>query len=198
MSIYRTVIFSLMWRCIVAAPCFWGCWYFLSGTNAYLQDLPAIMVGFVLGLMGAAFLVPPVVTLFVEPTGNLFYPGQRYDKRQPMFDLPQAMRRRGQYDEAMSAYQKLAKEDPYDVRPYVEMINIAIMDLRDISLAESILQRGVRKVRYKDGKTLKKMFAAIKSRQDVRSAAAGTVAYKQKENRVPRARHGTFKIRRDS
>jgi hypothetical protein len=198
MSVLRTVILSLMWRCVFAAPCFWGCWYFLNGTNAYLQEMPAIMAGLVLGLMGVAFLVPPVVTLLVEPSGNLFYPGQRYDKRQPMFDLPQAMRRRGQYGEAMTAYQKLSNEDPYNLRPYIEMINIAIMDLRDLGLAESILKRGVRKVRYSDGKKLKKMFAAIKSRQDGRSAKPGTVAYKQGESKVPRARHGLFKIRREN
>jgi hypothetical protein len=41
------------------------------------------------------------------------------------------------------------------------------------------------------------MFAAIKSRQDGRSAAAGTIAYKQRQGKVPRARHGLFKIGRE-
>jgi hypothetical protein len=197
MSVFRSVIFSLICRSFFAAPCFWGSWYLLHSAAIDISDIVQILAGLVLSLVGIAIMAPPVVTLIAEPTGNMFYPGQRYDKRQPVFSVPQALRRKGEYAEALSMYQKLVEDDPRDIRPYIEMINIAIMDLNDVGLADSIVKRGGWSLGYRDKQALKEMCAAIKSRQDVRSAKPGTVAYKHMDKKIARSRAGMFKISRE-
>ena len=197
MSVMRSVVFSLMCRSLFAAPCFWGSWFLLHRAAIDLKDIAEILAGLVLSLAGIAIMAPPLVSLIAEPTGNLYYPGQRYDKRQPMFSIPQALRRKGQYAEALSGYQKLVEENPHDIRAYIEMINIAIMDLNDLGLADSIVKRGAWALGRGDKRALKKMYAAIKSRRDTRSAKPGTVAYKHIDKKIVRSRDGTFKISRD-
>lgn len=82
-------------------------------------------------IMGSIIIAFPLAELIAEPTGNLFWPSDRFDRPQPAYSIPQSKRARGLYEEAMAGFEKLAEEHPQEVQPYVEMIDIAIVNLHD-------------------------------------------------------------------
>ncbi len=43
----------------------------------------------------------------------------------------------------MFEYEKVAREHPEEIKPYIEMMDIAIVDLQDHERAKTIFQRGL-------------------------------------------------------
>jgi len=154
MNNYRPIFVSLGWRAIVAAP------FFVVGMTGALSILSPFCV-----VAGAIILAPPLARLIAEPTGNLFYPSRHYDGPQPAYSIPQAKRARGQYEQAMAGFEKIAEDHPDEVKPYIEMIDIAIVNLKDPDRANAIYQRGVSLLSKEDDKAvLPRMYGAIRTR----------------------------------
>ena len=104
-----------------------------------------------------------------EPTGNLFWPRRYYDKPQPMYGIPQSRRAKGQLEEALAEYEKIAAAHPDEIRPFVEMIDLAIHDLRDADRANAIFQNGLARLKNPDDKDrLAQAYAETRTRLDVR------------------------------
>lgn len=155
---------SLLIRALFAAPCFWLAWWFYLGTHGQWGDLPRVFAAFTAGLAGAALLLPPFVELVADPSGSLFYSGEKHDAKLPLYSIPKALRMRGQSAEAMSAYQELLRNYPHDVTIFVEMLNIAVMDFQDRDMADAILKKGLAAVGRRDRKILRQMHESIVSR----------------------------------
>ncbi len=118
-------------------------------------------------ILGAIILAFPLARLVAEPGGNLYWPGKELDRPQPMYSIPQAKRARGLFDEAMAGFQRIASEYPEEVKPYVEMIDIAVVDLRDKDMAAAIYRRGISVLKNDDDReALKRMYLGISSRLD--------------------------------
>lgn len=89
-------------------------------------------------ISGALILAWPLACLVAEPSGNIFFPECYYDRPQPNYSICQAKRKQGKPHEALAAFEALVEEYPQEVHAYSEMIDIAVVDLRDAEMAESI------------------------------------------------------------
>jgi len=116
--------------------------------------------------VGVGILLAPLLgAVFGRKFFNLYNPNRRFHRPQPMYSIPAAQRARGSYEEALHGYEKIASEYPGELLPYVEMINIAIVDLHDEKRAGNYLKKGLAKARNADDKKmLKGLYEAIVSR----------------------------------
>lgn len=169
MNNYREILASLLWRCVPALAVGALGWWLLASASGGLQAFSRLLFGMACVVAGAVIMAPPIARLIAEPSGNLFYPGKRLDRPQPVYGIPQAKRARGFYEEAMAGFEKIAEEYPDEVKPYVEMIDIAIRDLKDPDRANAIYRRGVSRLRKdEDKEVLARMHGAIRTRLNAR------------------------------
>ena len=161
---YGDFCFRLLKRFILAALFFSIGFYLLHQGN-----IGAAFIGLPAFIVGAIIVAPPLAELIAEPTGNLFWPSAQYDRPQPAYSIPQSKRARGLYEEAMAGFEKLAKEHPGEVQPYIEMIDIAIVNLHDPKRAQVIFHRGIDALQKdEDRETLARMYHAIQTRLNSR------------------------------
>lgn len=154
MSEARALLLRLAWRALVAAPFFYLC---ASGRASVLSP--------VFGVVGAIIVALPLARLIAEPAGRLFWPEERFDRPQPMYGIPESLRAKGRYEEALAGFEQIAADYPGEVKPHVAMIDIAIVDLKDADRAQAIFQRGVEGLKKQEDKeTLARMYSAIRTR----------------------------------
>ena len=154
MNNYREILISLAWRAILAAPFLYVC---ITGCASVLSPF--------FGVAGAVIIAGPIASLIAEPSGNLFWPGRHFDRPQPVYGIPQSKRAKGLYEDAMAGFEKIAAEYPGEVKPYIEMIDIAIVNLKDPERASRIFERGVSVLKKNEDKeVLARMYGAIRTR----------------------------------
>ncbi|MBU0714475.1 MAG: hypothetical protein KJ964_03835 [Verrucomicrobia bacterium] len=162
---YGGLFIRLLKRVILAILLFVAGFYLLHQGN-----LGLLVIGFAPIILGAVIVAFPLAELFAEPTGNLFWPSEHYDRPQPAYSIPQSKRTRGLYEEAMAGFEKIAEEYPQEVQPYVEMIDIAVVNLHDPQRANAIFHRGVSILKKdEDRETLVRMYRAIQTRLNSRT-----------------------------
>ena len=132
-------------------------------------DVFQMLLGFLFFLIAAIFVAGPIAQWLAEPMGSLFWPRKYYAKPQPIYGIPQACRAKGQLEEAVAEYEKIAAAHPDEVRPWLEMIDLAIHDLHDAARAQALFERGVAALKKPDDRDLlAKAYAEIRTRLDVR------------------------------
>ena len=86
-----------------------------------------------------------------------------------MYSIPESKRATGLYEEAMAGFETIAEEYPDEVKPYIAMIDISIVNLKDPERAKAIFQRGVSAMKKRDDReALARMYSAIRSRLDAK------------------------------
>lgn len=138
MGEYRHILRRLGGRFVMALPVLIAGVYFLITSEAFgpLLSLPFfLIVGVLIG--------PTLCELLAEPWCGFFYPVKRFDRPQPMYGQPAAKRARGLYEEAMADYEKIAAAYPEEIQPYLSMIEIAVVELKDPERARVLLSRGL-------------------------------------------------------
>ena len=154
MSNYPEILKALAWRTLIALP------FFAVGLTGALSVLSPFFT-----VAGALIVAAPLAGLFAEPAGNLFYPGKRSSRKQPMYGIPESKRAKGLYEEAISGFEQIAQEYPKETKPYIEMIDIAIRNLKDPERANAIYRRGLAVLkRDKDREVLAIMYSATRTR----------------------------------
>ena len=159
---YKALLFGILRRLLPAGL------LLAIGTGILLAagDFLLMLVGFLFYLVAAVLLAGPVARLLAEPLGGLIWPRHYYDKPQPMYGIPESRRRQGQFEEALAEYGKIAAAHPGEVRPWLEMIDIALTDLRDPERANALFQRGLAVLADPDAKDhLARVFAATRDRR---------------------------------
>lgn len=138
-------------------------WWLLATASGGFGATPRLLFGMGFIVMAAIVVAAPLARLIAEPTGNLFYPAKRRSRPLPMYSIPQAKRKQGHYEEAIAGFEQIAADYPGEVKPYIEMVDIAIMDLKDPDRAKAIFQRGVATLKkHEDQETLARMYRAIR------------------------------------
>jgi len=127
-------------RLLILAPSLIVMGWYVAGNFFLLAAYPFWIVA---GLIWAA----PLAELAFLPFGNLLRPGDRYSKKQPMYSRPESLRRQNKLEEAFSACQEIAREYPKEVKPWVDMIRIAHLDMKNRALADATLQQGLLKLK---------------------------------------------------
>lgn len=153
MSNYRDILVRLFFRLLVAVPIFIG----------------GLMVGGLIALsavlLGAIIVAGPIAHLFGEPLGNILYPARHSSRKAPMYGVPESRRARGLYEEAMVEYRKIMDEHPGEVKPYIGMIDTAVVNLKDPERASIIYNRGMASLQNEnDRNALTNMYLGICSR----------------------------------
>jgi hypothetical protein len=148
MGIYREIIREQVWRVFAALPCFAIGYYVFchSGRAGMLFSMP-------FAFAGAIIMVPFFTNLIAEPIRALFYPVARFKEPQPMYGMPASKRAWGEYEEAIRGYEELARKYPDDLKPYVEMIHIAVVDLKDEGRARTILNKALTALSKEEDRT---------------------------------------------
>ena len=166
MSDYKKILISLAWRLIGALPFFIISIYTLASVEGgYLWGFSQACFGLLMLMAGVAILTPPLTQLFVEPLDLLFSPGRRFTKPQPIYSIPEAKVKQGRHEEAWSLYEEIIEKHPERLKPYVKMIDIAIVHLKDWERATAIYQRGMAALpKQKDRETLTKLYKAMSTR----------------------------------
>ncbi len=168
MGEYRNITVSLLKRGIPAAVCFFVGHFAFKGAAAsegHTDAFPLAMIGCGVVLLGAILIARPLARLLAEPSGQLFWPDERYRHPLPMYSIPESKRAKGLYEEAIAGFDEIAKKYPDEVRPYIEMIDIAIVHLKDEARANAICLHGLSVLQKdEDKKILQHMHAAIHSR----------------------------------
>ena len=158
---YRDILGSLLRRAVPASLALALGTGILLGTGNVLM----MLVGFFFFLVAANFLAGPIARWLAEPLGGLLWPKRYYDKPQPMYGIPQSRRIRGRPEEALAEYENIAAAHPAEVRPWLEMIDIALTDLHDPERANALFQRGLAALaRPDDQDHLARVYAAIRDR----------------------------------
>ena len=141
----------------------------LLGAGSVLQ----MLLGFLFFLVAAIFVAGPIAQWLAEPMGSLFWPRKYYAKPQPMYGIPQARRAKGQLEEALAEYEIIAAAHPDEVRPWLEMIDLAVHDLKDAHRANAIFQTGIARLKKPaDQDALAQVYAEVLTRLDARPPRA--------------------------
>ena len=137
----------------------------LLGAGSVLQ----MLLGFLFLLVAAIFVARPIAQWLAEPMGSLFWPRKYYAKPQPMYGIPQSRRAKGQLEEALAEYEKIAAAHPDEVRPWLEMIDLAVHDPKDAHRANAIFQTGIARLKKPaDQDALAQVYAEVLTRLDAR------------------------------
>lgn len=120
-------------------------------------------------IAGAILIAPGLAGFLAEGSGSLFWPGKKFDRPLPMYSIPQSKSKKGLYEEAMTGFEKIAENYPDEVQPYIEMIDIAICNLKDPARANLIYQQGMSILKKEDSRqSLAQMYGAIRTRLNAR------------------------------
>ena len=128
-----------------------------------------MLLGFAFFLVASILVSGPAARLLAEPMGSLFWPRKYYDRPQPIYGIPQSLRARGHLEDALAEYEKIAAAYPDEVRPWLEMIDLAVHDLRDARRAETICRQGRAYLRKPAARALlERVYAETLTRLDAR------------------------------
>lgn len=162
MSEYAPLLVKLGIRVLFSLPCFAMAVGVFHLTSSQIVGL-LCSVPFMLG--GGFILAPALGELVAEPLRSMFYPGTRASGPGPVYSIPQSKRANGLYEEAMSGFEEIAHEFPGDVKPYVEMIDMAVVNLHDGERARMIFYKGLTELENEEDKAvLKQMYEATMTR----------------------------------
>jgi tetratricopeptide (TPR) repeat protein len=159
----KDLLLSLLWRLLPAIA------LILLGTSILLAEGPTgAFIGFGCYLAAAMVLAFPLANLLAAAWDRFIWSKTYYDKPQPMYGIPQSRRAKGLPEEALAEYEKILATHPDEVRPWLDMLTIAIEDLKELSRAQDIFERGVAFLKNPDDRDLlAKTYAEIRTRLDV-------------------------------
>lgn len=170
MSNCREIAISVLLRAFPALAAGALGWWLLAAASGGWSAAPRLFFGMACLVGAARIIAPPIARLIAEPSGSLFYPVRRFDRPQPVYSIPQSKRAKGLYEEAILGFEKIAREYPDEVKPYIEMVDIAVVNLRDPERANAIYQRGVSLLKKEEDKeVLARMYGAIRTRLNARA-----------------------------
>ena len=144
----------------------------LMPTEGSWGAIVPILGGMLCFLLAACIVAIPLARWFAEPWGSLYLPGRMADEKAPMYGIPQSKRKKGLFEEAMADYETIVREHPGELRAYVEMMDMAVVDLKDRHRAERIYEQGLLIIQNEDDRrALGAMHRAISSRLAEREVA---------------------------
>ncbi len=134
----KSMLFSLLWRVLLAGV------LLMLGTAILIAAGPAgALVGFSLFLAASIVLAIPIATMIASAFDRFLWSKSYFDKPQPMYSIPQSHRVKGLPEEALAEYEKILSQFPEEFRPHLDMIEIALLDLRDPARARALYLRAL-------------------------------------------------------
>jgi tetratricopeptide (TPR) repeat protein len=123
----------------------------------------AILLPFLAAFVGLCF-APDVINRLSQNAGEIIW-STKPGEIEPIYSAARTLANRGKYTEAIAEYESIMEEFPEVAKPYIEIINIALMKLHDQSIAETYYTRGMKMLqRQGERDVLRHMYGAIQSR----------------------------------
>jgi tetratricopeptide (TPR) repeat protein len=159
----KNLLFSLFWRLLPAGV------LILLGASVLLATGPGgAFIGFGLFLIASILLAFPLANLLAAAWDRFLWSKSYYDKPQPMYGIPQSRRAKGHPEEALAEYEKIAAAYPNETRPWLDMVAIAIEDLKDAQRAQVLFERGIALLNNPDDKDLlARTYSETRTRLDI-------------------------------
>ena len=103
-------------------------------------------------VVAAILLARPVAGWVGDLMANLFMPGERHDRPQPMYSIPEGRVAREDYAGALEAYAELAAEHPEEVAPHLRMMEIWLRVYKDPEAARTIRDNALLSIKGRKNK----------------------------------------------
>jgi hypothetical protein len=162
-TLFTLIVTAL--RLAAAAGCFFYGYRTIVAAGSEISSIMDLFFGVGAFLIGGILAVPVVIRLLTNPVGTFYYPTERIHRPMPRYGPPAAKAQRGAFEESMKEYERMTKDHPTEIKPYIEMMNIAVRYMKDPARARSVYRRGMaRLTKQKDRDTLKRMYDAISTR----------------------------------
>lgn len=142
---FRNFFDNLGWRVVMASLVLGFGVYVISKGLAFPGWIgaPYFIFGMAAFIVASIIMGLPLAGVVAEFLGNLVYTSEHYRKPQPVYGIPEAKRVKGLFQEAFEDFQKLSQEHPQELRAYIEMIDIALVEMKNPDLASSVYQCGM-------------------------------------------------------
>ena len=132
-----------------------GLWWWLSH-KGQKEGIPGGMI-YILGahaslLVGAILMAKPIAGLIGDLMANLFMPGDRNARPQPMYSIPEGRMTAEDYAGALEAYAELAAEHPEEVAPHLRMMEIWLRHYKDPASARTIHRNALLSIKGRGNK----------------------------------------------
>jgi tetratricopeptide (TPR) repeat protein len=134
---------SLSVRLLVTVLCCILTWILIGNAIEEKNMLFNMIGGIIFLLVGAFSIGKPLARLLAVASGSLFNPRGPTGGQQPMYSAAKAKRKKGFYEEAYAEYRKIAGQFPEETKPYLEMMDIAVYNLKDFERAEKIYKEAL-------------------------------------------------------
>jgi len=141
---------------------------------------------------GACLIAPDIAALASRAFMSSLFPHRKGELR-PIYGIAESLAARGKYAEAEEEYEKIIQQFPKEVKPHIDMLNIAVMRLNDGLLAEQLYQRGMNLLKDPVSQnTLTEAYNSIRTRlkkpEDLKPVEISSNKFKDVKERVARDR----------
>jgi len=140
---------QLLWRLAIAAVVVLGGRHLILTAEAGVAGVSRLLLAMLCFVVAACISAPAVSRLVAELFGDLCSRGGFSDVARPRYRVAADKRARGRYAEAMAELEKISREHPQELRSYVEMIEIAFLELDDQEQGRQVYRRGKMALRNK-------------------------------------------------
>jgi len=141
-------------------------WFAFIGTaNLAISSLGGMLWGIAVWVGISCLIGYFASPRLAEIVCSFFGATAKYSKPQPVYGIPEARRKEGRSRDAYDGFRAIATEHPQEVKAYIAMIDVAIIDMKDPTLAREALDSGLAALRDpKDHHALQTMYDAILTR----------------------------------
>ena len=137
-----------------------GLWWWLSAKAQSKDQAGAMMLllwSHAALLVAAIIMAKPIAGLIGDLMANLFMPGERHARPQPMYSIPEGRMVAEDYAGALEAYAQLAAGHPGEVVPHLRMMEIWLRHYKDPASARTIHRNALQSIK---GRSNKEKFTA--------------------------------------
>jgi hypothetical protein len=171
-KIIRTIKILIL-RALLTAP-FYVVGFRLLMSMENIEDASEMSTAAAVALLGLAILIVgtivlmlPLARLAAMPFVSIYFPKNDNEDEipAPSYYAPHAKKVKGMYDDAIEHYERIARMFPNEVRPYIEIIDICVVNLGDVDRATDAYHLGMMKLKLKrDQRILDDMFTSTITR----------------------------------
>ena len=111
---------------------------YIAGNGGGFAAVGPLLFSLMLICAGGFVMAPGLARGVAAPMGRLFYPHKPLEPA-PLFSLSRGLRHQGRFNDAMNEYRKVISEFPDAKDAYLEMIDMAVLEMDDRSLGRKIL-----------------------------------------------------------
>jgi Tetratricopeptide repeat len=133
---------TLARRALLACPLVLAACALFASSAGSPEPAGRRILGLVCVVMAGILVAPGLAGVVAEPAGALFNP-HRVAPPEPRRSMAEAKRARGDYADAIVAYEAVVDEFPADVESWTAMVEIAFVHLRDRERGDALARRAL-------------------------------------------------------